>query len=250
MRKFGYLPLIAILAALFVSSTNLYSQLLNDLNPTIGLFTTKLFANERNTALMAQSDSTANAFIGGSLDGVQPGIEVRFTIKLDDEDNFRIPVSFDYSFFQARERVNITQYLVARLQNSMNVLGMNAGFHYVLAHLRPAKANVYAGVEARFSFIHDVQFSNFLDYLVLNDSDRTTTYSKGNAFRIGGMATLGVDGRLRKDLNINLSGSVSIPNLLLRDNSRGELFTPVKLFETEESIVYQWHVSILLQYKF
>ena len=71
---------------------------------------------------------------------------------------------------------------------------------------------------------------------------------KDDAMRIGALLKLGVEGRLRDNFYINAGGAIGFMNIIGKNNNRGELLTPIAMFETQESNILSLQVFILIQY--
>ena len=69
------------------------------------------------------------------------------------------------------------------------------------------------------------------------------------ATRLGMGLRIGVDGEVFAPWYVNISAGYNAFNLLGRNDSRGELFTPSNLSEKVESIIGAIATTILIQYK-
>jgi hypothetical protein len=247
------LKICMILLALFVSSMiftlNLKAQFNSKYEVGLGIITTQILGdNPAKLPIISTSDST-DAVTGGSFPMLQPGIELRFTFPLDDNNNFRIPLSFDYTFFRGKERMNYNRKIVDYFSHTLNVLGINTGFHYAFLSIPVVRAKIYTGLEVRLSYIHNIDVEWYRDYLEAIFPDETYKYkTKPSVVRLGGAYKLGIEGRLNRKVYINTGASLMFTNLIGKDDSRGELFTPITMFEKKESLVYNFQLFILIQY--
>jgi len=246
----GYVMRFYVLTLLILVNYSSFSQFTTKYRLAAGLFTTQIIGNNPAKLPMIATSDTDEAVTGGSFPDAQPGIELRLTFPIDDKDNLRIPFNIDYSFFRGKERINYNRNIIDYFSHTLNVLGINTGLHYVFLYVPFARAKVYTGLEVRMSFVHNIDVEWFRDY-VNNDVFKDELYKippKENAFRLGGTFKLGVDGRLKDNLFINTGFGIGITNLIGKNDTRGELFTPITLQETGESNVINFHVFILIQY--
>lgn len=242
-----------IIFIVFVFSTFFSKAAYNDIKSiSFGLKSINIVGDNLNTRPMIPIDTYNGELIqGGSYESFESGIELRYSIPLGTKELFRIPVSVDYTFFRSKELDGSSNLLRIRFSNKVNLFGFNTGLHYYIAKYKFSKAKIYTGIEARALFVHNANYMHEVDYLnpALDNQDFTVEESKDNAFRMGPFVRLGVEGRLYQDIYLNLSVASGIINLIGRDNSRGELFTPNANFQTEESLAYTIELSFLVQYR-
>jgi hypothetical protein len=213
----------------------------------VGIITTQILGDNPATLPMISSADVANAVTGGSFTMSQPGIQLRFTLPLDN--NIRIPFSIDYTFFRGKERMNYNRNIVDYFSHSLDVIGINTGIQYAFLSIPIVRAKIYTGIEARLSKIRKVDIEWYRDYL--NFPDEIYKYdTKPEAWRLGGSLILGAEGRLIDRWFINFGGSLMVTNFIGRDDSRGELLTPITMFESKESFVSNLQIFILIQYHF
>ncbi|MFP4527420.1 MAG: hypothetical protein ACLFQX_02645 [Candidatus Kapaibacterium sp.] len=216
-----------------------------------GLSTLAMPGETPNTLPMVQRDTTKEQITGGSFNGSQPGIGLQFLFVLDKEENFRIPLGFDYNFFRAAERIPISAFYEARLKHRVDVAGINLGLHYAFLKFPLAQAKIYGGIEARATYVFNGEFQKIQNYKLddLMDED-VTIPTKPDVWRFGGQARLGIEGEIFDPVYINTSVAFGVINLIGRDDQRGELFTILSQYENEESLVSVINFSFLIQYKF
>ncbi len=249
MINFKFSTLIFVALLIVIVHTQLSAQLFKHQSVSYGINVSRILGDNRNNASIIPPPNSKEAVIGGSMGVYHPGMELRFTGSLDEEDNFRIPISFGYDFFYGREFITEGPNIVNYFQHDVDILSFNTGLHYVFAEIKNAGAKLYAGAEFKLNYLNSVNFRHEVDYLLLNEMDTVRTYSKGTAFRLGSQFKLGIDGQIRKNFYINTGFNLGWFNILGKDNTRGELFTPTKLNESIESDVFLFQVFILLQYK-
>ncbi len=239
--------LIGLLISLL--SLNVSAQLFKHQSVSYGMTVSRIMGDNRANLSILPPPNAKEAIIGGSMGVYHPGMELRFTGSLDEEDNYRIPISLEYDFFYGREFISEGPNIVNYFLHDVDIFTFNTGFHYVFAEIKEAGAKIYAGAELKFNYLSNVKFEHEIDYLMLDEMDTIRTYSKGTAFRFGTQLKIGIDGQIRKNFYINTGFNLGIMNLLGKNDSRGELFTPTKLNESQESNVFFYQVFILLQLK-
>lgn len=246
-RNIYFLILSFLLLITFNQSS--FSQFDKDFNISFGVVTTSILGDNRAKLPMVATDDSENAYTGGSFDYSQPGFSLKANIR-DDENKIRYGIGVDYLLFSGRERINITGgRIVHYLMHDVNILSFGADFNYVLLELDFANAKIYTGIEAKMYYLHNISAQVKEDWLEIDEMDNLITHTpKPNAFRFGGSVKAGIEGRLRKKLYVNTGLAVGLINLLGRDDERGELLTPLRLFEDKESYVPTLQVFISLQY--
>lgn len=194
---------------------------------------------------------------GGSFNGAMPGVELKGQYKLDEIGDWRLVGGVNYTFYSARERIP-REKSIYRLTHEVNILSPLIGINYTIFRFPSALSSVYAGVEARYNFIHN---SEALFNEEIKETGETTVfgrYGKSNAGRFGGIVKLGIEGELAENYMINVSWGLDMLNALGRDNSRGQLLTPYKAedlklnpgAETIEDLTYNFYFSLMIQYRF
>ena len=236
---------LTLMVTNMIFTLNLKAQFNSKYQVAFGIITTQILGDNPATLSMLDNQAT-----GGSFPMTQPGMELRFTFPLDDNNNIRIPFSLDYTFFRGKERENYNRKIIDYYSHTVDVLGINTGIHYAFLNIPFARAKVYTGLEARLSYLSNIKFEWLRDYLEPAFPDEIyDIQSKPDAFRLGGALKLGIEGKLNKNWYINAGGSLMITNIVGRDNSRGELFTPFARLEAKESLVYNLQIFILIQYQ-
>ncbi|MCE5304324.1 hypothetical protein LLG34_01285 [bacterium] len=246
MKK--YLIIILVIVFCQVSA---HSQFLKNTSFALGLSTSQILGNNPAGKPIVSTGDADPAVIGGGFFGAQPGIDFRVTIPIDKELRWRIPIGLDYQFFSAKERIPTGKNLEVRLRHSLTNVSPYVGVSYVLQNLEMIKAKTYASLEARASFINNINYEREHDYLNSNDLDTTLhEITKSNATRYGGLMRVGVESYLFYPIQINASVGLSVMNLLGRDNARHELLTPTNFMEVQESFIWNLNFSIMFQYTF
>lgn len=224
------------------------AQFINKFKVATGLTTTSILGNNPAKLPMVPMTDEEDAVTGGALKHAQPGVELRFTFPVDMSETMSIPLSLDYTFFTGRERINTSQFIVDIWTHSLNIFSINTGLHYVFYKMDFANAKMYGGMEARLSFIHNIDTRAERDYLEDLLPDETWIVpAKESTTRFGGNLRLGVEGKLHKNLYVNTGAVLSVVNLIGKDDARGELLTPIKFLEVQESTLSSFHIFILLQ---
>ncbi len=195
---------------------------------------------------------------GSNFVGAQSGLSIRTNFELGERRRIIIPVGLDFTFMRGLQRLE-NPGLTGHGAVSLNMTSIVAGCQYRFVDLPLAAAFLYGGVEARGSFIGGANFR----YEV---NDYTTgkpipvfgqdTTLKEATFRLGGAVRLGCQGIISDPLRINVSAAYGVMNLIGRDlrteskDRRGELLTPTRINEANESFATFTQLSIWLQYYF
>lgn len=249
---------LGILLCGFFFTQSIYSQI-----PQIRLsggFTTQSFMGDHIAAnSLVARDSIS--LPGASFNGQQLGASLKAVVYLDSNKKFSMPIGVDYVRFFGAQRLEVSQFYRIQLFNSLHVITPTIGLDYSMFKLPLANASVYAGVELRGSFFTGgtliredyLNFYKTVGGFTVYDRDSLLktieTSTKPNTFRLGGAVKLGVEGKIQGPVFLNISLSYGSPNLFGRDNERGELFTPSKIFESQESLVTQLFFHFMVQYR-
>jgi hypothetical protein len=193
---------------------------------------------------------------GGSFNGAMPGVEVKGQYKLDDVGDWRLVGGVNYTFYSAREKFP-GDISIFRLSHSLNILSPLVGINYTIFRFPSAMSSFYAGIEARYNYVHASEF-------ILNETSRINdeflserSISKESAGRVGGLVKLGIEGEISDNYMINVSWGIDVLNALGRDNDRGQLLTPYSTevlvpglgYELEEELTYNFYFSLMIQYR-
>ncbi len=239
-----------VIFGLMLNLSDAYTQIFKHSSISYGIVTSRILGDNRANLSILPPPEATEAIIGGSMGVYHPGMELRFTGSIDEEDKFRIPISIGYDFFYGREFISEGPNIVNYFLHDVDILSVNSGLHYVFAEIPEAGAKIYAGLELKMNMLNNVTFRHEVDYVLLNDMDTTRSFSKGSTTRFGAQAKIGIDGQIRKKFYINTGFNFGWMNILGKDDKRGELFTPTRLNEMIESDVFLFQIFILLQYKF
>mgnify|MGYP001227042251 FL=1 len=243
--------LIITITFFAIMFANVKAEFLKNSSFAIGLSTTTILGNNPGGKPIVPSSDSDPIVIGGGFYGSQPGLEMRYTIPIDEDNNWRIPVGIDYQFFMAKERLPEGKYIEDKITHTMNLITPYIGISYVLQNLKYLKAKTYVSLEMRATMLRNIDYRLQRDYFYINALDTTIVFkTKYEATRLGGVFRVGVEGYLFEPLQLNASVGLSIMNVVGRDNSRYELLTPLTYLETKESYVYNLNISILFQYSF
>lgn len=194
---------------------------------------------------------------GGSFNGAMPGVEVKGQYKLDDIGDWRLVGGFNYTFYSAREKIP-REKSVYRLTHEVNIFTPLVGINYTLFRFPSAMSSIYAGIEARYNYLHGSEALFTEESKETGESRLIDTYGKESAGRIGGLFKLGLEGELHENYMINVSWGIDVLNALSRDNNRGQLLTPYSQedlrfnpsAEAIEDLTYNFYFSLMIQYRF
>ncbi|MDQ1266145.1 MAG: hypothetical protein QG635_1297 [Bacteroidota bacterium] len=241
------LSIIMIILSAFTVVSN--AQFMKKVDIAGGLSTCYILGDNPASLPMLQRDENKPAVQGGGFGIREPGFGLAATFNLDEEGDWRMPVTFDYYIFRSAQRVPVYRTLTALLYNEYDVASLSLGAKYSVLYFPLGNANIYIGAEAKGNIISQSTYKKRHDYQ--NDAlDTMAVYHwKDAAFRIGAAARIGLEGEIWGPWMINTSIAIGAMNLLLRDDSRGELLTPEKYLEDKETIMYNIFFSLLLQYK-
>ncbi len=187
---------------------------------------------------------------GGGYTGPQSGMGLAFTFLLDDEETYRVPIGLDYYFFHSVQRVPLARDITIHLKHTYSVGSLSLGFDYVYVRFPLAEAKSYVGVDTRLTLLAADKYTMFRNFHNSDDLDSTyKVQTKDDAFRLGGTLKLGIEGKIYDRWYLNINAGYSVMNLLLRDDERGELFTPPVQPETKENLVYGFVFRFFVQYR-
>lgn len=217
----------------------------------LGLSTNRVFGISAESMYSTDDNVATN----GSFNGAQPGIDFRYTMDLDEEGSFRMPIGLNYEFFSARERIPISRILDIKLEHTLNIISPYIGLEYRFFKLPKARAYLYGGFDLKASFISNAKYTQSVFNISTQENESQGSASKENATRFGTTYRIGIEGEISDNYEINVSSGLNVLNLIGKDGNRGELLTPIPRSspistENQESVVYGLFFSILLQYRF
>lgn len=231
----------------------------NEIRVELGYTATFLIKDPAQGNLyMPANDSTRNVYVTGSkMIGAQSGISARMNFELGEAKRIIVPIGMDLTFFRGQQRLE-NDVEIGRGAVSSNVTSIVAGAQYRFLDLPLARAFLYGGIEARGSFVQGPHFEYIVENKITgvrNDTLSQDTTIKESVFRFGGALRVGVQGRLYKQLQVNLSCAYGVINLFGRDlrtsspDRRSDLLTPTYIGETIEHMTQFMHFSIWFQYR-
>jgi len=228
---------------------NVFSQYFYKPKISAGIITTDILGDNRAKLPMVATSDEDDAYTGVILVFTHPNIAIRAILPTDQYETLKLTGGIDYVLFSGRERIVVNRNIVHLLRHDVNMLAVVGGADYVLAELGFANAKIYTGAELKLNYFHSIKAERYENYLRDNERDNTYIHpSKSEALRLGGVIKFGVEGRIRNRFYVNTGVALGIINAVGRDDSRGELLTPLKLLENAESPVSTFQVIILLQY--
>lgn len=238
---------ISIISLLLVQNS-LFSQFKN-LSITSGISTISILGNNPGAKSIIERDTTKEPIYGGSFKTPQPCFSLQANIGLDDENRFIIPIGFEYVYFNALERIPAATQLTVYLRHSISIPTFYTGFMFQFMKFPLANVKAYGGIEARASFVQEGVFYRRFYYHALDSSFIYESKTKDAATRLGAVIRLGFQGEVIDPWFVNFSVAYGVMNLLGRNDKRGELLTPLTNFETKESMVFNLHFALLVQYR-
>lgn len=241
--------LIVLLAALFLILNQQSSNAqLKNISLSAGLVTTQILGDNPGTWPVLERDTSIKRSIGGSFRGNQPGFGFKLDLPLDKNRDFVVPLGFEYIYYRALERVPLYTKTTLYIRNSVSVPTGTLGLNWFFMKFPIANVRSYAGIEARGSFLRQDEFYRRIEYPD-HDEIKDSIY-KQSAFRMGAALKLGIEGEFLSPWYVTTGLSFDAMNLIGRDNTRGELLTPMNDFETSESVVWNMHFYFMIQYRF
>ncbi len=242
------LRLTILIFSVFFINYSLFSQFKN-LSVTSGISTISILGDNPGAKSIIERDTTKEPIYGGSFKTPQACFSFQVNVGLDDENKFIVPLGFEYVYFNALERIPAATQLTVYLRHSISVPTFYTGFLYQFMKFPLANVKAYAGIEARASFVQEGVFYRRFYYHALDSSFIYESKTKDAATRLGAVVRLGFQGEVVDPWFVNFSAAYGIMNLIGRDDKRGELLTPLTNFETKESMVFNLHFALLIQYR-
>ncbi|MBI5325418.1 MAG: hypothetical protein HZB41_09140 [Ignavibacteriae bacterium] len=256
MRHLGLHAILRTLLILFLITimTGLASaQFVKGFSVGWGLKTTEILGSNPAAAPFSESDPNKPALFGGGFDGPQQGMELLFEFPVGENNDFFIPLGIDYSFYQGLQRIPQNKFILQSLENRLDVASLSLGLNYAVLKYSIANAKIYAGLEAKTSFIGQNTFTVETEYKQHDSVEIFIVDLKESCVRLGGSIKIGIEGEIADNWYVNILGTFGIMNLIGRNNERGELMTPYKKtylsFENRESFLYTIQYSFIIQYK-
>ncbi len=232
----------ALFSLIYVTNSQL-----KDFAVEFGVVPTAIFGNNNATSVFINPEK--NTTIGGGFFGFQNGFVLR-GIWQKSESRYSIPLGFEYIFYRAYHRVPYAPKVTLYLRHFIDAPTLTLGFRYNLFKFPFANVKCYSEIDARGSFIGKSNYSVRIDYENFDSTVIRSVSYKNAVFRLGGDFKIGFLGEVMHPWYVNLFTSVSFVNLVGRDNSRGELLTPVPDYETRENPVYNFQLGVCIFYKF
>lgn len=204
--------------------------------------------------LTGTSDSI-DAPLGGALDGMQMGWGIRAYADLDKQKTFRIPFGLDYFSYSGTQSMNAPTYAV-QVRHDVNLFTGHLGFEWSFVEFPLAFARAYIAGEVRGLYVAPNTITT--STRIVSDSGHVTSRQevfsgKEGAFRLGGMARLGIEGEIYYPVFLNTSVAYGVMNLVGRDmrstadGGRGELLTPNKMDAAGEGLLYHLNFTFMVQ---
>ncbi|MFC2131510.1 hypothetical protein ACFLSQ_08750 [Bacteroidota bacterium] len=254
MTKRNILLLLMTFFFALISTTQSMNAQLDRVKFSVGLSTIQILGNNLATKPFEHEEAGIYMF-GGSFDQSQSGLKLEALFALDNEEIFEIPVGFEYYFYKGREKEQMQGLSDRKFRHDVNIMTFVLGFNYSFFKFNPLNsvAKFYVGLDTRSSIIFQGRFEQITNDVEQNIFETLTYDTKEDAFRLGGVLKLGLNGRLYEPLYVDFSAGIGIMNLIGKDDNRGELLTPfkhtVRYNEDEENLVYNYHLTMMLQVK-
>lgn len=239
---------IALLA--FLNMYETYSQFENRFFIAAGLSTNEIIGNDWGKFPILERDTNKPGIIGGGFTSSNPGFQFLMTFWFDTSGVFRIPLGVEYHYYEGLQRVPYTRHYTYFLKHRLDLWSIHLGLDVAFLNLQLAQTKVYTGIEFIANiFTNNLYTANLVHSTDPNISGETLRASKSNALRFGTGIKLGFEGLIVEPWYINASWSLSLLNLLGKDDARGELFTPNIDKEGKENNSYNFNFNFLVQYR-
>lgn len=194
--------------------------------------------------------------IGGAFDGLQVGYGVRMYADIDKQKLFRIPFGADIFLMRGTQSFLAPNYGITAT-HSTSVYSFHAGFEYAFIEFPLAFARAYVAGELRGTLVSDDNL--FVRERTINQTTQRievverNIQGKADAFRIGSMIRLGLEGEIYYPVFLNTSIGYGAMNLIGRDvrptsaGGRGELLTPDRKNEGPEQVLQHVNFTFMIQ---
>lgn len=214
-----------------------------------GLSTFRLIGD--NPSIQPQYITGSQTNQGGGLRFIEPGVDVAGIGFLDDDHIQRVVLGFEYFWMNSKEieYKSITHKTFDFYYHSVQMGGIYLGYHYVFLHTSFRSVKIFAGPDIMCNFLT----SNVTERGRHNPDSQYDTYNKyekNATVRLGARLKLGFDGHIYDRWYLSASGTLGIYNLLLRDDSNGELFNIPSSVDKRESFQPFFNYAVEFQYRF
>ncbi len=195
-------------------------------------------------------DNEENFISGGSFDGAQSGLDLRFTYFPEDYEKLYISFGTEFMFLSAKEQYTVSSSSVVNYHNIARLTTPYLGAYWRIKRIPLANTNIYLGPELRFNFIHGSNIkSEFQNIRDRNKTELKNERLKENTFRFGSAIRIGAEGEINKEIGVNISIAMNMVNLLGRNNDYGELLTSGLVKERTEIPLYSFIYNISVYYR-
>jgi len=235
---------ISFFATEIVASTN---KLFDSYGLNLGLNTFRLLGDL--SSVQSQLTSNNNR-LGGGLRFIEPGIDLSATIFIDSNKKHRLIVGGEYIWMNSREVNSVTSNIYNYSYHKVQFADFYLGYHYAFWAAPFQEVKIYSGAEIMLNNITLHKLDRGTVYESNPANNVALLYTKDPSTRIGGRIRAGFEGRLYQQIYINASFTLGIYNLLLRDDSTGELFNSPNSFEKKESHQPFFNYLLSFQYRF
>lgn len=250
MRFLKTYPVIAIAAIMLLCGNGLKAQTGKSFQVAGGLATTWIVGSNVAQEGLIPQDTIDK--VGGGFNGQQLGASLRLIYGMNEANTIRLNTGLDYYFLRGTQRLS-GKAAQGFVNTETDLPTIALGIDYAFVEYPPGNARIYAGLEARGTFI--ISRPSTLRLIRLGEQEpfqQEVFASKENTFRAGGAVRLGIEGEIFHPLFVNISTAYGVANLIGRNDARGELLTPaaVTADESGENFLHTMFFSFLLQYRF
>ncbi len=216
---------------------------------TSGLATTWLVGNNPARSAIISRD-TAQGALGAGFAGVQPGVTFHLLHPLSAA--WRFGLGIEQTYFEGLQRFRL-RVVDIYLSYRQTVTTVAAVLEYVPIRFPLARGYAFLSLEPRWSVVSRGRYTyeqvDTRQGRVIERLDTLISKPPEPVHRFGIVARVGIGGELSDPWYFRANVGFGVLNLFGRRPERGELLTPVKLTETQESYVPIVVVALLLQYR-
>lgn len=241
--------IIILLIGMFTLTTA--KSQFNEIYVGAGITGTNIFTNNPATKpIFMKEIKNKELIVGGSFDGVETGFLVKGETNIDDSANFFIPFSFEYVWLNANELYWANMKTKIQLSHAIDIQKIATGLKWYFYKFPFQEVRPFLGFDVKGVFVNNISFTWSSIETSTGKKIVVNRETKPTAFRLGGEIYTGFRGMIIDEVFLTATFGVELLNAIGKDNSRGELLTPFVQNETEEKYVPNYHISLLIEYKF
>lgn len=241
-----------IIIFLLLNSNLISSSLFEDVAINVGFNIFRLIGDNPSLQPQFPYKDGKITYTGGGLEYIESGIDISATLFFDTNNIHRLVIGSEFIGMNPKEVRSAEDYAYFYRYHSVNFIDGFLGYHFSFYKAPWQNVRIYSGLEMMFNNIILNELKWGLKSVKKPEivSEFDSTLSKPHTFRIGSRIRVGFEGRIMDNVYINASGTLGIYNLLLRNNSTGELFHIPNPFDKGEALQPFFNFLISFQYRF